>query len=213
MRWTERPPEDSPESRAEIAALNRSFWCDCPKERRYLRLCHCRSPMTVDDVRLLLHNGYGLTDIALMFGISLGRVQQHAERLHIPRTIGTKPRIWDGRLGRFRVYGRAEWRARQKAEQRLLRRIEVECKAAHKRNVQIIAARRLFDQYGRTPTLGEVAEQCGFKPATIYQTWGARRSSKGLTAKQASTAFYAACGLQKRSCGGPGHILPKKGRE
>lgn len=198
------PPEDSDESRAEIAALNRSYWCGCSKEKQHALECRCTSPMTADDVWLLIHEGYGLTDIALMFGLSRERVRQKARRLGIVYTGGTKPRVWDDRLGRFRFRELAE----QRAEQRLLLRVKFEHRLGARRAKQVEALRALYAEFGRTPTLGEVADRCGFEKGTLYTTWGYTPQQKlcRATAKEATAALYIAAGLVARGPGSPGHI-------
>ena len=200
-----RPPEDSAESRAEITALNRSFWCGCSKERRRRSLCSCRSPMTTDDVWLLINEGYGLSDIALMFGISRARVQQVSARLDVDYTYGPKPRVWDDRLGRFRFRERAEWWA----EQRLRRRVEFEHGLGARRTAQVAALQALQVELGRTPTLGEIGDRCGLAKTALYTTWGYTPQQKlcRATAAQASTALYAAAGLVPRGPGTPGHTV------
>jgi hypothetical protein len=197
-------PEDSAESRAEIAALNRSFWCGCSKEKRHVRLCNCTSPMTVDDVWLLINEGYGLNDIAMMFGLSYERVRQKAGRLGIAYTSGTKPRVWDDRLGRFRFREVSE----QRAERRLRRRIEVEHRLGARRAAQVDALEVLRFELGRTPSLGELAERCGLVITSLYTTWGYTPQQKvcRVTAAQATAALYAAAGLVPRGTGLPGHV-------
>lgn len=198
-----RPPEDSAESRAEIAALNRSFWCQCSKEKRRAT-CGCRSPMTTNDVWLLINEGYGLSDIAIMFGLSRARVQQVADRLGIAYSYGTKPRVWDDQLGRFRFRERDEWWA----EQRLRQHVEFEHRLGARRAAQVEALRTLRAELGRTPTLGELGDRCGFDKTSLYVTWGYTPQQKlcRATAAEASTALYAAAGLAPRKPGSPGHV-------
>ena len=198
-------PEDSAESRAEIAALNRSFWCGCSKQKKRAGECHCTSPMTTDDVWLLINEGYGLTDIAMMFGISRERVRQRAEQLGIAYTRGTKPRVWDDQLGRFRFREPAE----QWADRQLLRRVKFEHRLGARRAAQVTALRALHAKLGRTPTLGEVADRCGLYQTALYVTWGYTPVQKlcRATAAQASAALYAAAGLVPRLPGSPGHAV------
>jgi hypothetical protein len=160
--------------------------------------------MTTDDVWLLINEGYGLTDIALMFGLSCERVRQKAVRLGIAYTSGTKPRVWDGRLGRFRFRELAE----QRAERRLLQRVELEHRLGARRAAQVAALRALRAELGRTPTLVEVAARCGFVITVLYTTWGYTPQQKvcRATAAEASAALYAAAGLVPRGTGSPGHI-------
>lgn len=160
--------------------------------------------MTVNDVWLLINEGYGLTDIAMMFGLSLERVRQKAARLNIAYTSGTKPRVWDDQLGRFRFRELAE----QRAEQRLLRRVEFEHRLGAHRAIQVTALRALRAELGRTPTLGELAARCGFDLSSLYTTWGYTPQQKRCraTAREATAALYAAAGLVVRGQGSPGHI-------
>ena len=212
-------PEDDTASREEIRAFNRSFWCRCSESERRAHRCRCRSPMTGADVWLLVHQGYGLNEIAIMFGITDTRVGQvydrHFGRLvcagHyddeepvVVRTTGTKPRLWDGQLGHFRFYERAEWTARVK----LLRRVEVEHEKARTRHRQVLAIRDLFEAFGRTPTLGEVAGRVGCNLPHLYAVWGYRPDSgrSPSTAREASAALYAAAGLRPRPVGPRGHV-------
>jgi hypothetical protein len=160
--------------------------------------------MTNDDVWLLINEGYGLTDIAMMFGLSRERVRQKAAQIGLEYSQGTKPRVWDDQLGRFRFRAFPEWRAERRAERRLRRRIKLEFTAARKRDEQVAAVRQLFNELGRTPTLWEIVGRCGYPaPASIYATWGYGWVKK-CTPGEASAALYTAAGLQKRSPGWPG---------
>jgi hypothetical protein len=204
IRGKHRPPEDSAESRAEIAELNRSYWCGCSKEDRRAGQCSCTSPMTNDDVWLLINEGYGLTDIAMMFGISRERVRQKAARIGLEYSQGTKPRVWDERLGRFRFRDVPE----QRAERRLRRRVEIEHRLGARRAAQVAALRALRAELGRTPTTAEVAERCDLSKTALYVTWGYTPMQKlcQATPTQAMAALYAAAGLVPRRSGWPGHV-------
>lgn len=160
--------------------------------------------MTTDDVWLLINEGYGMTDIAMMFGLSRARVQQVVARLDVACTSGTKPRVWDDRLGRFRFRELAE----QRAERRILRRIEFEHRLGARRAAQVAELRALRFELGRTPTLGELAARCGYNKTSLYTTWGYTPQQKlcRATAAEATTALYAAAGLVTRGPGSPGHI-------
>ncbi len=149
----------------------------------------------------------------MMFGLSRERVRQIDDKrirrlIRIghefdtwPRTCGTKRRIWDDGLRRFRVYERPAWWARGKLE----RRVGREMKAAAKRQAQVDAARELFDRTGRVPTIAEIADQASCTKMGVYAAWGyvsdKTKRPRTISAKDATDGLFAAASLRKHPVG------------
>lgn len=194
----------SQEEAKELTAFHRSFWCQCDRKSAG---CPCHSPITGSDVWLLLLQGYGLTDIGVMFGVSRERVRQIANKLDIPRTHGTKHRVWDESLGRFRAYERREWAEYQRLQKKAKRRRLYRDRRERERGKQVDAVRALHKGLGRTPTVGEVARRCGTQTMRLYVAWGYNARRPSVTPKVASRALYAAAGLKPRPPGTGGQLV------
>lgn len=115
---------------------------------------------------LIVTQGYGLTDISLMLGISRERVRQLANVCGITKRNamggrgergGSLPRRWNDRRGRFEPAPMMVWRKRDAKVRRRARRIGRHDRSEARRVKMVEAIRQFAATHGRAPFAGELA--------------------------------------------------------
>ncbi len=200
----------SAETVKELTAFHRSLWCLCGKNGNG---CACTSPVKDEHVLALLDQGYGYTDIGIMFGLSRERIRQLAARNGSTKPWrGSLPRCWDPLLSRFRAVSREEWRlgarlrARLQNKKKRLAAMEFRHSEMRERHVQILC--ELSMSLGRAPVSRELEVACGIGLPSILMAWGYNNPAtrRDGSASRAMTALYNAAGLTKPRIGGGGHV-------
>ena len=163
---------------------------------------------------------YSLTDVALMFGVTLERMRQLCKKLGIEQPGGSvgllAVRIWDDEANRFRAVGRGELSARPIRARVEARRVS---RRQHRQAVRMNVTATIHDlhtELGRVPTIGEVGAklwpgvpsgQAGARLAARWYPSAARPAYKAIFRE-----IYASAGLVPRPTGSPGHIAESKDR-
>ena len=167
----------------------------------------------VASARLLGQQGYGMEDIAAMFGVSRSRLDQLVRKagavsakpgrrgriLGIPKY--TRRRLFDVALGRFVPMPQiAEYKQTLDTHRRQTMR-------EHRQAVLVTGLRALADRLGRTPTTSEVTEAFG----CAWQKNAKAFMPKGYTLLDCTESvglhdWFAHSGLQVRDTGGRGHV-------
>ncbi|KKL59408.1 hypothetical protein LCGC14_2215670, partial [marine sediment metagenome] len=181
---------------AEVTAHHRSTWCRCGKSRNG---CTCRSPMDDLSVVALINQGYGLTDIGMMFGVSRERVRQIAMRQG-RKTAGSLPRVWDDKLNRFRVITRKERDTRRRLIRRALHHRTVRQRREVRRVHELTTLKALAKQLGRVPVFQELVTAVGKSVAGISLDWGKDRKKPGGYGV-AMARLYRTAGFEVRGVG------------
>lgn len=149
-------------------------------------------------IQRLYDQGYCPTDVSVMLGLSRERVRQINDEydLQPPRQKGSLPRLWDDEKQRFvavspEKFGEVCYRA-----ERRRRRLEREKERFQTRLKHMRAIWKLQSRLGRSPTLGEVADEVGKSWPQMARAWGYRQDG-GLSYNKASDLMYQAAGAEK----------------
>lgn len=167
-------------------------------------------PGFIESVQSLLNDGFGLTDVGVMFGVSRERVRQWANQFDLQRRFGpgTRYRIWDDDKDRFvpvpneLMYHIAECYHDRRLE------TEVQERQQAARSEHVEALKSLAKRFGRTPTLNELEEELDTFWPNIARYWGYEADSPKDAASY--TAAYRrlcdAARIPPREAGGGGHV-------
>lgn len=183
-------------------------------------------PGFAESLRLLItEQGYALTDVALMFGVSRERVRQLCDRLAIPRRHGQGSsaglvahcRVWDDATHRFVPVPRAAFfgglRQHRITTRRAAQVAMMTARHAARMDQAVAVIHALRQSLGRTPTILEVTRGCGLGFTNPNQAGGAL--SGWLEPVGASTrvgvlpALWRAAGVTPRPIGGAGRLTPR----
>jgi hypothetical protein len=167
-------------------------------------------PGLLESVRYLLGDGYGLTDVATMFGVSRERIRQWATKFDIQRHTksGSSFRLWDDAARRFVPVSTQRMVA--VARRHHERQLDLAA-SQHQESVRqehLTAFKRLARQFGRTPTLGELEVELGTAWPQIARSWGydSNSSESDATYAAAYRNLCEAAHVPPRSVGGAGHV-------
>lgn len=187
----------------EIRAFHRPFY---NKWRAQHGIEAMREPLS-----LLLDQGYTMTDISVMLGISRERVRQFVARwnLSVFSKHITARRIWDDETNRFHPVSEAKYQELHKQQHR--KRLTTWRHNRQKRMVNRL--KKLAAGLDRTPTLGEFAVAWFGRKLTDNalspMICGAWSRSGGESAATITKTLYSKAGLTVRSTGSPGHLTSK----
>lgn len=167
-------------------------------------------PGFVEAVRLAVQDGFSLTDVGVMFGVSRERVRQWCKQYDIEQGDhhSSQYRIWSDDESRFvpvsqeRMYELAykyhQDRVNKEREDRLN-----EHRSAH-----VEAMKKLAKRFGRTPTLSELEDEVGESWPNIARDWGydAQDTSEEAGYAAAYRRLCDAANVPRREPGGGGHV-------
>jgi hypothetical protein len=191
----------TPSYKNEITTFHRPLWAE-------------RRSVGVEDkhlewsLRSLVSQDYSVTDIGIMFGVSRERVRQWCRKYSIrPRFYGTRPRIWDNALGRFRGRARSELEGDLHKRIRSREKLEAHHRRFKLRQKDKQTLMSLAIKLGRSPSTKELTAALGYPWHGLTYRWGWAYGGNGrCTQAQALHRLYRTCGLQVRAVGKPGWI-------
>lgn len=148
----------SPELRAELTAAHKPFW-DAFRDRWIVPgESLAQIPRFVESLQSLVDQGYGLTDIGCMFGVSRERVRQWCGKFGVERdgSSGTAFRLWSPEQGRFVGLTNTEYRRRILGQRRRGVGMRQTFKMREKRKRAVAILRLLGIGNRRPPTLSSL---------------------------------------------------------
>ncbi len=174
---------------ADLRAFARPHW-------EALKLAHSRVgvrrlPGFAASLAALHADGWGQSDIALMFGMTRERVRQWFRACGLKSQFwGSRPRLWSWDAGRFMPVANAAMRVQTLA-----------------RRAQLVAELRTLERrLGRTPRIGELRLHY---PRFFRVLGGAWRESGERRWQVWVRRWYQAAGLVVPRRGTPGHAPPQ----
>lgn len=201
--WDEKDREDCRE-------YHRRYYRALKKSHGGIHTAVSEIPGFVSSVRWALQDGFSLTDVGVMFGVSRERVRQWCEEFEIERGKheGSQYRLWSDEENRFvpvsqeTMYQLAYEYHHDRVDQ------EQESRRKERRSAQVEAMKKLAKRFGRTPTLSELEEEYGESWPSIARDWGydPQDDSEGSSYSAAYDRLCDAAHVPRRATGGAGHV-------
>jgi len=160
-------------------------------------------PRFVESLQSLADQGYSVTDIGLMFGLTGERVRQWFLKYNIKQitTWGSLPRLWDDGMGQFRVMTRVEYNGFLVAQDRRMKRSALTARQQAVRDEDVRILRAMARSTREVPPMVRLADTMGTHCQTILNRWrrdpGDHTGNHRRSYTEATDLLYATAGFRK----------------